>query len=160
MSLPEFHIEKMISTHSFDKFQVSVVTFTNGHEEPLNGIALFPLPPGNFEESIYIEANGIMGKPVHVDVHHVIKICQYIENVIAGRLPNEIDIGTNKFYIRLKLKKFIEKWHGGGGYKGVMGYKNSGLLGMLPHVTISRGTLIEFRKNLIKLYEIERPDLI
>lgn len=159
MSLDKFHIEKVISTHSFDKYQVSVVTFINGKEELSNGIALFPLPLGSFEESMYIEANEIMGKPMYIDVPHVMEICQYIENVIAGRLPNEIDIGTNTFYIRLKLKKYITKWHGGGGYKGVMGYKNSGFLGWLPRVTISRRTLIEFRKNLIELYRIERPDL-
>ncbi len=159
MIQPELHIEKVVSTHSFDKYQVSVVRIAKGNEDPLKGIALSPLPLGYFEESINIEVGLAIGKPIPLDIHHVHNICQYIENVIAKRLPNEIDIGTNKFYIRLKLKKFIEKWHEGGGYKGVMGYPNNHFLGLLPRVTISKGTLLEFRKNLIGLYEIERPDL-
>ena len=55
--------------------------------------------------------------------------------------------------IRIKLKKYTANWHGGGAYKGVMGYSEYGLLGFLPRVTISRKSLIEFQTNPSDLFE-------
>jgi len=151
----EFKIDKVISTHSFDRYQMSVVTISNKKGELFNGIAIFPIPVNLFEEYNYIEANGLLGKPLVVEKSQTIRICQFLRKVLDGDLRGQLEFSSGGLDIKIRFKKFIENYHGGGGYKGAMGYSNFCSFGFLPRVTISRSSLIKFRASLVELYQLD-----
>lgn len=134
---------------------MSVVTISNKKGKLFNGIAIFPIPVNFFEEYSYIEANGLLGKPLVIENVQTIGICQYLGKVLNGDLQGQVEFSSGVLDIKFRIKKFIENYHGGGGYKGVMGYSNYCSLGFLPRVTISRNSLIKFRASLVELYQLE-----
>ena len=134
---------------------MSVVTISNKEGELFNGIAIFPIPVNFFDEYNYIEANGLLGKPLVIEKSQTIKICKYLGEVLNGDLRGQLEFSSSGLDIKIRLKKFIEKYHGGGGYKGVMGYSNYRSLGFLPRVTISRSSLMKFRVSLVELYQLD-----
>ncbi len=134
---------------------MSVVTISNKDGELFKGIAIFPIPINFFEEYNYIEANGLLGKPLVIGESQAARICQYLGEVLNGDLRDQLEFSSGGLDIRIRLKKFIEKYHGGGGYKGIMGYSNYCSLGILDRVTIARSTLIKFRANLAELYKLD-----
>ncbi len=151
----DYEIEKVVSAHSFDRYQMSVIIAVDNEGNIFKGIAIFPLPPTMkyFEERIHIEATGQLGKPLVISKSQAKHICDFIYKVLTGNLPQEIVVRSNGPDIKIKLKKYTSKWHGGGAYKGVMGYNEYSFLGLLPRVTISRKSLEEFRASLNELYE-------
>ncbi len=80
MSMFDYEIEEVISTHSFDRYQMSVVTCIDEAKNLLNGIAIYPIPVtmDNVNERAHIEASGLMGKPLVIDKHQATRICNYI----------------------------------------------------------------------------------
>lgn len=155
MSRFDYEIEKVLSTNSFDKYQMSVVIASDKEGKLHKGIAIYPLPKSMkyFEEGSFIEANGLLGKPLIISEIQAKQVCNFIYQVLTGNLPCEVTISSSGPEIKIKLKKYTANWHGGGGYKGVMGYSDYGLLGFLPRVTISRKSLIEFQTSLSDLFE-------
>ncbi len=153
----EYETETLISTHSFDWYQVSVVTISTRQGKQLRGIAIFPIPATYFDESAYIDAHQKWGKPLVLNSRQSIHLCQYIENILEGRLPGKYEIFSNGLNLKIVIKKYIKKWHGGGGYKGSMGFKRFIYFG-LTRVTISKKTLIEFRNSLMHLYQLDEFD--
>lgn len=122
-----------------------------------NGIAIYPIPATmeSFSEITHIDANGLLGKPLVLDKNQATRICNYLGKVLGGDFAGQVEFNSGGLDIKIKLKKFIENYHGGGAYKGVMGYSNFNFLGLLPRVTISRGSLMKFRASLAELYHLE-----
>ena len=156
----DYEIESVLTTSSFDRFQMSVVTASDNNGKLQKGIAIFPLPKTMkyFDESTYIETSGLMGKPLVISDIQARQLCNFIYQVLAGNLPQEITVFSTGPEISIKLKKYIANWHGGGGYKGRMGYSEYSLFGLLPRVTISRKSLVEFQTALKVLFEKHESD--
>ncbi len=152
----EYQIESVLSTHSFDKYQMSVITCVDEAQNLFNGIAIFPIPStmDNVNEVAHITANGLVGKPLPIQESQAIKICHYLESVLNGDFSGHVEFYSTGLNVKIRLKKFIKNYHGGGAYKGVMGYSNFSFLGRLPRVTISRNSLDKFRVSLAELYQL------
>ena len=153
----DYVIEKVLSVHSFDRYQMAAVIIVDKEGNASKGIAIFPLPTTMkfFEEKVYIEANGLLGKPLVISSAQAREICDFIHRVLTGNLPQEILIKSTGPDIKIKLKKFTAHWHGGGTYMGVMGYSEYSFFGLLPRVKISKKSLSDFRTSLKSLYELK-----
>jgi hypothetical protein len=151
----DYDIAKAISVHSFGRYQMSVIIAVDKKGNTSKGIAIFPLPSSTkfFERSMFIEANGLLGMAMVISSSEAKRICDFIYRVSTGSLPQEILIRSSGPDIKIKLKKYTANWHGGGAYKGVMGYSEYSFLGFLPGVKISKKSLAGFRASLNTLYE-------
>jgi len=92
-----------------------------------------------------------------IEAEQSLLICQFIEDILHGRLPGKIEITSNGPPVRIKLKKFIKKWHGGGAYKGRVEVGKYAFFS-ISNAIIARSSLVIFRNNLIDLYNLKNRE--
>lgn len=155
----EFKIKDVLCRHSFDSYLISVVTILDKEDNLYKGIAVTPVPISCYEESVYSEAMGDPGKPLIIETEQSIEICGFIEDVLKGSLPKEIYVKSNGPPLRIKLKKYIKNWHDGGAYKGSVAFGRSIGFGLFSNSTVSKNSLVNLKKSLINLFELDRDDI-
>ncbi|MEE8056478.1 MAG: hypothetical protein V3T17_01390 [Pseudomonadales bacterium] len=156
----EYKIENILSTISFDYYQVIVVELSDKQGDIFKGIGVGPAPSIGQD---YLQTNtNDYYQPLIIEPDQALLLCNYIEEILAGALPNKITINTSGPKLTLNLKKFTEKWHGGGGYIGSVTFGKFGFLNILSNfnVTIAKNSLTSLRKTLIGLYELENMAVI
>lgn len=97
--------------------------------------------------------------PFIVSKDDAILLVSSIDSTLDMQLPVKFSIKTGSHFLSFNLhfKKHIEKWHGGGGFKGVISLTSFGVLGTFISATISKETLISLRKCLIIFYDLSEP---
>ena len=119
------------------------------------GLAVCPVPLGLFEESVYSEAMGDHGKPIVIDTKQASLFCEFIREVLAGKLPGKILVHSSGPPLRIKLVKYIKKWHGGGGYKGSVAFGRTIFSGFFTNSTITKNSLTKLKESLVDLYDLD-----
>lgn len=154
----EYKILEKLSIHSFDNYQISVITMSDKQGKQHKGIAVSPAPDIAFNKMS--EVTGNFDQPLVVGNEQALLFCHYIEEVLNGGFPKKIEVITSGPVLRLNLKKFTEKWHGGGGYKGHVSFNRFSIMGILSNITIARSSLLSLRSSLINLYKLENMAVI
>ena len=109
-----YKIDNVISTHSFNSYQVSVVEYLEAGLQRKKGIAVTPIPYYLYEEAMHTEAMGDFGKPLEITEEEIRKLDSFISGVLADDLPAKIIVNNIGPKLRIKLNNFDAKWHGGG----------------------------------------------
>lgn len=147
-----YKIDNVLSTHSFNSYQVSVVEYLDEAKTIKKGIAITPVPGYLFEEMAFSEAMGDFGKPLELDIEEVRNLYLFISDVLSGNLPTKIIVNHHGPKLRISLKRFIEKWHGGGAYKGRIGFGIFGALSFTNNTIVTKDSLSKLQESLASLY--------
>ena len=153
----EYRILEQLSVHSFYNYQVSVITLSDKQGNKFKGLTFLPAPDITFNETSAVTGN--FDQPLIVDRQQASSLCGFLGEVLEGSLPRKIEVETNGPTLTIHLKKFTNKWYGGGGYKGQVYFKS--LFSFLPfisNVTIAKNALTGLRHSLIGLYELQETD--
>ena len=148
-----YKIDKVISTHSFNSYQVSVVEYLEAELERKKGIAVTPIPYYLYEEAVHTEAVGDFGKPLELTNIEQRKLDSFITGVLAGNLPAKIIVNHVGPKLRIMLDKYDTKWHGGGAYKGRVGFGVFGVLPFTNNAVVTKESLTALQESLKLLFE-------
>lgn len=150
----KYKLSERISTHSFGNYQVSVVTILDKDKKVHKGIGIDPAPrlianttnrPTSFNDEELLVVDEPQSK----------LLSNFIEDVVNGSIPRKIEVETSGPTLAIDLKKFTDKWHGGGGYKGTISFDTFFTPVLSKRTTISKESLMNFRSSLDSLYESE-----
>lgn len=153
----EYKILERFSIHSFDKYQISVITMSDKQEKVFNGIAILPAPDIMFNEMS--DVTGDFDQPIIVEGIQALQLCRFIEEILCGSLPSKIEVKTNGPILKIHFNKYTKNWHGGGGYKGKICFNK--LFSFPPFfssVIIASNSLSALKDSLIDLYQLESID--
>jgi hypothetical protein len=153
-----YKIDNVISTHSFNSYQVSVVEYLDAGLERKKGIAVTPIPYYLYEEATHTEAIGDFGKPLELTEEEMRKLDSFISGVLAGDLPAKIIVNNIGPKLRIKLNNLDTQWHGGGGYKGRVGFGIFGALSFTNNAVVSKESLTKLQESLKILFE-SKPEV-
>ena len=149
----KYEVDSVLSTHSFHSHQVSVVTISDKEENKYKGIAVFPVPEELYTEAIYYETAGCVGKPLVIGPETALSLCEFIDDVLLGRLQSKILVYSDKPKLKITLKNYTKKWHGEGGYKGKVEFGYNFF--SFPNSIISKKSLSQLRTSLVNLYGLQ-----
>ena len=149
----KYKIQAQLSIHSFDHYQVSVVTMLDKKNDIHNGIAVLPAPDTMFNEMSSVTGN--FDQPLAINHRQALLLCRFIREVTSGSLPKKIDLETSGPTLRIVFKKFVQNWPGNGGYKGRVSFNKLFFFSPFSKVTIARNSLLALRRSLINLYQLE-----
>ena len=153
----EYKILERFSIHSFDNYQISVTTMSDKQEKIHNGIAVLPAPDVMFNEMSKVTGN--FDQPLIVEDLQALLLCRFIGEVLSGSLPRKIEVKTNGPTLNIHLKKYIENWHGGGGYNGKVCFgRFFSFFPLISNVTIARNSISKLKDSLISLYRLEEME--
>jgi len=147
-----YKIDNVVSTHSFNSYQVSVVEYLDREKVRKKGIAVAPIPGYFFEEATYSEAMGNFGKPLGLDTEEVRNFYSFISGVLSGKLPAKIVVNHQGPKLRISLNRFVENWHGGGAYKGRVGFGFFSALSFTNNAVVTKESLSMLQESLDSLY--------
>ena len=154
----KYWLSERLSTHSFDNYQISVIKILDRQKKLHHGIGVCPIPSlGNMNSAPteYIDEQLLIIKDQQAR-----SLCDFIEKVVGGSLPERIDVLTSEPTLKINLKGFTENWHGGGGYKGTVSFDTVMNPVLSLNVTIAKSSLTSMRNNLIFLYQMENMAVI
>jgi hypothetical protein len=108
------------STHSFDNYQISVIDIIDKQKVEHKGFGVCLAPSLANLDSAPTEYDNV--QVLIVDEQQVRLLCEFFEKVFGGELPNQIEVTTNGPTLTICFETFTEKWHGGGGLEGKIGF--------------------------------------
>ena len=153
-SIYGYAVKEVFSTHSFNTHQISVITLTDKEDKTYHGIAVTPIPYALFTEAMHSEAMGDHGKPLILEKSQALSFCRFIDGVLKGNLPSKISFNIDGILLLIKLGKYNKNWHGGGAFIGKVIFGQSKTFDLFSKASITKQSLTNLRKSLIKLYEI------
>lgn len=153
----DYKIEKLLDRIPFDNYQLIVIKFSDKQGKIYKGLGVSP-PPWLGEGHLWDEYISNY-QPLIIDYKQALKLCGFIENLLAGPLPVKTKIETHGPSIRMDFKRFTKDWHDGGGYKGIVCFHKHSSLSLFSRMTITKAAMIRLREGINKLYEIKNEPL-
>lgn len=151
--MSKYKTEQILSTHSFDSHDISVISMSDPEGNLYKGIGVFPIPLGYFQESVHADVMGdYVGMPLIIDDEQALLFCRFIEEVINMQLPRKIRIHSTGPFLKIQVKKYVKNWHDGGAYKGYVTFGNFGLFA--NSATITKYSIMKLRQSLIDLFDL------